>query len=69
MPFTWPTPFARHVAVITGDFVTSQGDPLDECVAELSRLRAPLGVWGCNGNHEIYADAEDAAEALFRQTA
>ena len=58
---------APHVAVITGDFVTSQGDPLDECVAELSRLRAPLGVWGCNGNHEIYADAEDAAEALFRQ--
>ena len=58
---------APHLAVITGDYLTSKGDPLDECIAELSRLRAPLGVWGCNGNHEIYADAEDATEVLFRQ--
>lgn len=54
-----------HLAVVTGDFVTSSGDPLEKCIAELSRLRAPLGVWGCNGNHEIYADAEDLAEELF----
>jgi predicted MPP superfamily phosphohydrolase len=33
----------------------------------LSRLRAPLGVWGCNGNHEIYAGVEDDAERLFRE--
>ena len=54
-----------HLAVITGDFLTSKGDPLPECIHELSRLRAPLGTWGCNGNHEIYAGAEDEAEALF----
>jgi uncharacterized protein len=30
-------------------------------------LRAPLGVWGCNGNHEIYAKAEGLAEQLFAQ--
>jgi predicted MPP superfamily phosphohydrolase len=54
-----------HLAVITGDFVTSRGDPLAECVAELSMLRAPLGVWGCNGNHEIYAGVEAAAAKLF----
>jgi predicted MPP superfamily phosphohydrolase len=54
-----------HLAVITGDFVTSWGDPLGECVAELSQLRAPLGVWGCNGNHEIYAGVEAAAAKLF----
>src|SRR6202035_5183586 len=35
--------------------------------AELSRLRAPLGVWGCNGNHEVYARAESAAATLFRR--
>ncbi len=58
---------APHLAVITGDFLTSEGDPLPECITELSRLKAPLGVWGCNGNHEIYADAEDAAEVLFRE--
>jgi predicted MPP superfamily phosphohydrolase len=56
-----------HLGVITGDFVTSAGDPLAECIAELGRLIAPLGVWGCNGNHEIYAGAEDEAEVLFRQ--
>ncbi|HEY1264162.1 MAG TPA: hypothetical protein VGF06_11615, partial [Terriglobales bacterium] len=28
---------------------------------------APLGIWGCNGNHEIYAEAEDKAQALFQQ--
>ena len=56
-----------HLAVITGDFVTSAGDPLEECIAELSLLRAPLGVWGCNGNHEIYAGAEETAEALFQR--
>ena len=56
---------AAEIATITGDFVTSRGDPIAECIGELARLRAPLGVWGCNGNHEIYAGAEDDAEALF----
>lgn len=56
---------APHLAVITGDFVTSAGDPLAECIAELSRLSAPLGIWGCNGNHEIYAGAEEMAESFF----
>ncbi|MGA7291054.1 MAG: metallophosphoesterase [Terriglobales bacterium] len=55
------------ISFITGDFVSSEGDPLDACIAELSRLRAPLGVWGCNGNHEIYAGVEDDAERLFSE--
>lgn len=54
-----------HLAVVTGDFITSHGDPLAECIAELSRLKAPLGIFGCNGNHEIYAGAEAQAETLF----
>lgn len=54
-----------HLTVITGDYLTSAGDPIGECIAELGRLRAPLGVWGCNGNHEIYAGAEEMAEKLF----
>jgi len=56
-----------ELAVVTGDFITSGRDPLAECVQELARLRAPLGVWGCLGNHEIYADCEDEATALLRQ--
>jgi uncharacterized protein len=55
------------ISFVTGDFVSSAGDPLDTCINELSRLRAPLGVWGCNGNHEIYAGVEDEAERLFRE--
>jgi hypothetical protein len=55
------------LAVVTGDFVTGRTDPLEDCIAELSHLRAPLGVWGCNGNHEIYARAEAKAASLFHQ--
>jgi uncharacterized protein len=55
------------ISFITGDFISGVGDPLDACVTELSKLRAPLGVWGCNGNHEIYAGAEDEAERLFSE--
>ena len=53
--------------VVTGDFVSSVGDPLDACITKLSRLEAPLGVWGCNGNHEIYAGVEEEAERLFHE--
>jgi len=28
-------------------------------------LRAPLGVWGCHGNHERWAGPETRAQALF----
>lgn len=54
------------LAVVTGDFITSAGDSLGGCIAEIARLRAPLGTWGCNGNHEIYADSEALAQELFR---
>jgi predicted MPP superfamily phosphohydrolase len=53
------------LTVVTGDFLTEAGDPLEACIAELAQLRAPLGVWGCNGNHEIYARAEAPAAELF----
>ena len=53
------------LAVVTGDFISGQHDPLEDCIAELGKLRAPMGIWGCNGNHEIYAGAENAAAQLF----
>jgi uncharacterized protein len=56
-----------HIAFVTGDFITDGHDPLEVCVAELSRLKAPLGVWGCNGNHEIYAHAEERTQELFQK--
>jgi len=56
-----------ELTVVTGDFLTAPGDPLEECIDELSRLSAPLGVWGCNGNHEVYADVEALTAELFQQ--
>ena len=53
------------LAVLTGDLITSEHDPLEDGIAELSRLRAPLGVWGCHGNHERWAGVETRTQALF----
>jgi uncharacterized protein len=55
------------LAVVTGDLVTGQGDPIADCVDEIRHLDTPLGTWGCNGNHEIYAHAEDTAAYLYAQ--
>lgn len=55
------------LSVVTGDFITGSADPIADCIEEVSRLHAPLGVWGCNGNHEIYAKVEDLAQQLFAQ--
>jgi uncharacterized protein len=56
-----------NLAVVTGDLITGMGDSISDCVAEIRRLHAPLGTWGCNGNHEIYARVEDEAELLYAQ--
>jgi predicted MPP superfamily phosphohydrolase len=55
------------LAVVTGDLITGVHDPVADCVDEIRHLYAPLGVYGCNGNHEIYARAEDMAERLYQQ--
>jgi predicted MPP superfamily phosphohydrolase len=55
------------LAVVTGDLITGIHDSMFDCVDEVRQLRAPLGVYGCNGNHEIYARAEDMAERLYQQ--
>ncbi len=67
-PYLEPKDLARAVdmanetkaklALVTGDLITAAGDPLDACIAELARLRADAGVFGCMGNHEIYAQSE-----------
>jgi uncharacterized protein len=46
------------LAFITGDLITTPEDPLDHCIAELKGLRSASGVWGCMGNHELYAKVE-----------
>ena len=53
------------LAVLTGDLITSAHDPLEAGITELSRLRVPLGVWGCHGNHARWAGVEARTQALF----
>ena len=50
-----------HLAVVTGDLISSPGDPLDACLFQLTKLKADAGTLGCLGNHEIYARVEDEA--------
>jgi predicted MPP superfamily phosphohydrolase len=53
------------LAVLTGDLISHKRDPLEDCITELSRLRVPLGVWGCHGNHERWAGVEARTQELF----
>lgn len=56
-----------HVAVVTGDLISSRGDPLDTCIRQLARVKSDAGTFGCMGNHERYAGVERyAAEAGAR---
>jgi uncharacterized protein len=52
-----------HLALVTGDLITTAGDPLDACLRQVARLRADAGILGCMGNHESYADVESYTEA------
>jgi predicted MPP superfamily phosphohydrolase len=49
------------LAIMTGDLITSRGDPLDACLRQLKRLKNTSGIWACMGNHEHFAGLEDAA--------
>ncbi|MGA3205911.1 MAG: metallophosphoesterase [Bryobacteraceae bacterium] len=50
-----------HLALVTGDMISSYRDPLNACLENLALLRAEAGIFGCLGNHEVYAGAEDYA--------
>ncbi len=47
-----------HLALVTGDLISTRGDPLDACLRLLSTIKAEAGILGCMGNHEMFADAE-----------
>ncbi|HAX43881.1 MAG TPA: metallophosphoesterase [Bryobacteraceae bacterium] len=53
-----------HVAVVTGDLITRRGDNLREVLRILAELKADAGVFGCHGNHEVYARCEQAATLI-----
>jgi predicted MPP superfamily phosphohydrolase len=50
-----------HVALVTGDLISSRGDPLDDCLRLIATLKTDAGIFGCLGNHEHYSGAEQYA--------
>ncbi len=50
-----------HLALVTGDMISGSRDPLDTCLKHLAELHSEAGIFGCMGNHEIYANAEEYA--------
>jgi uncharacterized protein len=57
-----------EMIVLTGDYVSFDPYTQHAVVDALSGLRAPFGVYGCLGNHDMWARVEDSITELFRQT-
>ena len=53
------------LVVLTGDYLADDRQAQGEAVQALAGLRAPYGVFGCLGNHEIYTETEDSITRLF----
>jgi len=53
------------LVVLTGDYLADDPAAEEEVVQALAGLRAPYGVFGCLGNHEIYTETEDSIGRLF----
>ena len=53
------------LVALTGDYVADDPAAQGEVVLALAGLRAPYGVFGCLGNHEIYTETEDSITRLF----
>ena len=47
-----------HLTVVTGDLISTRGDPLDACLRLLSTLKSDAGTLACMGNHEHFSGAE-----------
>ncbi len=50
---------------LTGDYLTWDPTTQKPVVEALAGLRAPHGVVGCLGNHEMWSDVEDSLSRLF----
>ena len=51
--------------LLTGDFITWDPGTQEPAVEALSGLKAPFGVLGCLGNHELWYEVEDSITRLF----
>ena len=53
------------LVALTGDFLTWDAGAQAEVVQALAPLRAPYGVFGCLGNHEVYTRTQDSITRLL----
>jgi predicted MPP superfamily phosphohydrolase len=53
------------LVALTGDYLADDPAAQGEVVQALAGLRAPYGVFGCLGNHEIYTETEVSITRLF----
>lgn len=53
--------------VLTGDYLTWDPSTQKPVVEALAGLRAPHGVVGCLGNHEMWSEVEDSLTRLFAE--
>ena len=53
------------LVVLTGDFITWDPATQEDVVDALAGLQAPYGLYGCLGNHELWADVEESITDMF----
>jgi uncharacterized protein len=53
------------LVVLTGDYLSWDPAAQEEVVQALAGLRAPYGVFGCLGNHEVITETEESITRLF----
>ncbi len=54
-----------ELVVLTGDYVTWDPTTQEAVVSALAGIKAPFGVFGCLGNHELWTDTEGSITRLF----
>jgi uncharacterized protein len=52
------------IIVLGGDYTLGSSDNIEPCIAELARLKAPLGVYAVLGNHDTWAGTARTSKAL-----
>ncbi|HEV2178064.1 MAG TPA: metallophosphoesterase [Terriglobia bacterium] len=52
---------------LTGDFVTWDASTQGAAVEALSDLKAPFGIFGCLGNHELWTHTQSSITRLFAE--
>jgi hypothetical protein len=53
------------LVALTGDFVTWDPSTQSAVVDRLAGAKAPFGVYGCLGNHEMWSEVENSITGLF----